>query len=79
MAYRAALILIFCQVSMQSLTAQASTSVFDLRQSDFNEPVELKGTWDFFWMKLVSPGDTSSKAIPMNVPSDWYDGTNKTN
>lgn len=50
----------------------------DLTGSDFkqNELVELEGQWEFYWNRLLTPGDFSGEQKPqidslMKVPGSW--------
>ncbi|MBN1535031.1 MAG: response regulator [Spirochaetes bacterium] len=56
----------------------AQKGVLDLREADFSTtgPLEMKGEWEFYWCRLLSPGDFSSKHKPemsgfITLPSTW--------
>lgn len=48
----------------------------DLTRFDFsaNEPLELSGTWEFYWNTLLSPKDFELNQNPewVNVPGSWH-------
>jgi adenylate cyclase len=56
-----------------SVFGETSNSVFDLSRHDTSDfPTELTGQWDFYWNKLISPG----QIMPMekdiiNMPDAW--------
>lgn len=50
--------------------------VIDLSGWDFQShgPVELNGTWDFYWKRFVAPGDFTAELEPpsrITVPGKW--------
>jgi len=53
----------------------AQKGVMDLRNWDFdkNGPVVLKGEWEFYWKKLISPGQFKKKSTfeYINAPGLW--------
>ena len=53
----------------------ASTGTIDLTHWDFekNGPLELNGQWEFYWKKLLSPGEIQNhKPGYINVPMAWH-------
>ena len=48
--------------------------VADLRSSSFNEPESLDGRWTFYWDRLLTPDQLSSRlgADSIYVPGSWH-------
>ncbi len=64
----------------RNIPPHAVNGVLDLRSWDFdrNGPIELRGTWEFYWNSLYSSGDfkqvTRQESYrTMAVPSTWID------
>lgn len=69
-----------CIDSSNANPPKAVNGVLDLRSWNFprNGPVDLEGTWEFYWNSLYSAGDFNQKTKQesyglMEVPSTWND------
>lgn len=80
MKIKVILILVWCfmmQASAKEVNnPQAVAGVLDLRNQPFNNQIEFKGEWNFYWKHLLEPGDPlpDSGAL-VNFPFRW-DGYN---
>ncbi|MHA4894430.1 ATP-binding protein [Pedobacter sp. PWIIR3] len=63
-----------CAAQDNSVLHSETNGVIDLRKESFEEPIELRGTWGFYWSMLVAPED--SVTVPpqyVKFPSRWTD------
>jgi len=79
-----AVFLIFCVGSISWLVNMESQYVskgeWNLVEADFDpeKAYPLNGEWEFYWDKLLEPGDFANKTLPamdgyMKVPGSWSD------
>lgn len=68
---------IFCWVLVLTAfpsIAQVEKGFLDLRQHDFSTPVQLSGTWEFYWEELIYPGKFENQdPVYFEYPSLWND------
>lgn len=59
-------------LSLPFLTIGQERSVFDLRNSQFSEAVELRGEWDFYWKTFVESSENlKASDYKASLPHDW--------
>lgn len=60
------------------LTVRVQNGVIDLSNRDFDAKtvVKLDGDWEFYWNRLVMPGDGSTPTGYYPVPGNWRGGLN---
>jgi methyl-accepting chemotaxis protein len=67
-----------CSGPAREVPPKAVNGVLDLSSWDFSENgiIDLKGTWEFYWNRLLLPGDFSAENPPLpsgfvKVPGKW--------
>lgn len=63
-----------CAAQNQSTLTAEKDGLIDLRKESFNETLELRGRWAFYWDILLSPNDSVTQATQfVKFPSRWTD------
>src|SRR6478735_8408277 len=53
---------------------EAENGILDLRGQNLDEAIELRGSWEFIWQKLLGPADWplyEDDKVTATIPGSW--------